>query len=112
MNKIEFLIQGSSDSEYQVIFYKTSNSVAATCTCLAGENGTYCKHRLDILKGEITNVKSKNTNQVSMVLEWYANSPLQQQVNLLEELEDEKQQLTKRIFKEKKSLAKMLSKAA
>ena len=36
-NKIKFLVQGSSDEPYEVIFSKEGGRFTASCTCTAGQ---------------------------------------------------------------------------
>lgn len=112
MNTIKFLVNGSTGNEYEVTFYKTDKSLAATCTCPAAEKGTYCKHRFEILKGETSRLKTTNKGDVVIVLNWYKKSPLEEKVNLIRQLEDEQQALSSQISKEKKELARMFQKAS
>lgn len=112
MNTIKFLVNGSTGNEYEVIFYKTDKSLAATCTCPAGEKGTYCKHRLEILKGDTSGIKTPNKSDIAIVLNWYKKSPLEEKVNLISQLEDEQQTLSSQSSKEKKALEIMLQKAS
>ena len=52
MERIDFLVQGSAFHPYEVKFLKRSEkNLSAYCTCPAGDNGQYCKHRFSILEG-------------------------------------------------------------
>jgi uncharacterized Zn finger protein len=48
MEEICFLVQGSAEEPYKVTFRKKGNNLSAYCTCPAGENGQYCKHRIEV----------------------------------------------------------------
>lgn len=50
MNQIKFLVIGSSENPYEVNFIRRGNNLSAHCTCPAGENGQYCKHRFRNLR--------------------------------------------------------------
>jgi hypothetical protein len=45
MEEARFLVQGSAPSPCKVVFVKEDKNLTATCTCPAGQNGQYCKHR-------------------------------------------------------------------
>lgn len=77
MERIEFLVQGSAPAPYEVIFARDNNEVTASCSCPAGDNGTYCKHRLDILDGVLGGVVSENAHQVREVVSWLPGSSLE-----------------------------------
>ncbi|APR39374.1 SWIM zinc finger family protein [Paraburkholderia sp. SOS3] len=77
METIEFLVQGSAPDPYRVTFVRDSNEVSALCSCPAGENGGYCKHRLSILDGVLDGVVSTNAHQVREVGSWLPGSSLE-----------------------------------
>lgn len=77
METIEFLVQGSSPSPYQVTFQKNGEHLAAFCTCAAGESGQACKHRLNILKALKEGIVSDNVHQVKVVASWLPGSNLE-----------------------------------
>lgn len=58
--RIEFLVQGSAAEPYRVSFWRVGDNVKSSCTCQAGENGLACKHRLNLLDGDVTNLVSSS----------------------------------------------------
>lgn len=48
-----FKIQGSLGNLYTVSFYLENNRMVSECNCMAGKNGLFCKHRYQILTGDI-----------------------------------------------------------
>lgn len=76
MESIQFLVQGSAKDPYELTFSRDGNVVTATCTCRAGDNGTYCKHRQTIFDGKGAGVVSENQQQVATVASWWPNSNL------------------------------------
>jgi len=70
MEEICFLVQGSAEEPYKVTFRKNGNDLSAHCTCPAGENGQYCKHRINILCGITHGIVSENEAKVKVVNLW------------------------------------------
>jgi len=64
VERFEFIIKGSKGDPYSVTFEIDGDVAHAFCTCQAGANGLYCKHRFSILDGEITRLLSSNTEDV------------------------------------------------
>jgi uncharacterized Zn finger protein len=60
MEETYFIVQGSADEPYKVTFRRKGNNLSAYCTCPAGENGQYCKHRFRILAGCDDGIVSEN----------------------------------------------------
>ena len=83
-NKIQFLVTGSSDEPYEVVFMKDGEKISATCTCPAGIYGRYCKHRLNIIDGERTNIVSDNADEVEIIQTWVSGSQIE---SVLREIE-------------------------
>jgi hypothetical protein len=105
MERIEFLVQGSSEDPYRVTFERHGNQIISFCTCLAGENGTYCKHRLSILGGLDTGVVSANLDQVAIVASWLPGSNIDAKLAELAVAERNLQQAKNEVTKAKKKLA-------
>lgn len=68
METREFLVQGSALEPYKVTFKKVGGNLSAYCTCPAGENGMYCKHRFNILEGSTKGIVSGNEADVQIVV--------------------------------------------
>ncbi len=77
MDTIRFLVQGSASLPYEVTFQKQGANLAAFCSCPAGENGQYCKHRFRILEGSREGIVSGNENQVETVVSWLPGSDVE-----------------------------------
>jgi uncharacterized Zn finger protein len=69
METIRFLVQGSTNDPYEVVFTKAPGQIKASCTCPAGRNGQYCKHRINILQGNVTGIVSGNQGAVKVILD-------------------------------------------
>lgn len=60
--RLEFFVQGSATEPYQISFWRIDENVNSSCTCIAGKNGLACKHRLNLLDGDVTNLISSSTD--------------------------------------------------
>lgn len=108
MKTIEFLVKGSSPDPYHVTFTKDGDNLNAFCTCPAGENGQYCKHRFSILSGSENSVVSENKEQVATVQSWLPGSDLEVALMDLAEAEHEYDHAKKHLSKAKKNVAKAM----
>ena len=89
MTTIDFQVQGSAPDPYTVTFELHGTKLSAYCTCPAGENGQYCKHRFAILGGNTSGVVSGNVGEVTTVASWLVGSNVQTAMNALAAAEAE-----------------------
>ncbi len=107
-DKIVFQVQGSSADPYTVTFYKKGRNFSAICTCQAGQNGMYCKHRFGIMNGDPSNITSQNTNQVKTIQEWLIGTDVEQAMEEVALAEKKAADAKKELTKAKKNLAKSM----
>ena len=110
MKEIEFLVRGSAPEPYRVTFIKNENNLSAFCTCPAGENGQYCKHRFTILAGDAKAIISKNKEKVAAVLGWLSGTELESALIELAEAEHEYDAARERLTTAKKRAARAMIK--
>jgi hypothetical protein len=108
MDRIVFLVKGSSPQPYQVTFTKKGPNVSASCTCPAGENGQYCKHRFGILAGSDANLIDPNPEDVARIGSWLPGSDIETAWVEVKHLENEAEQIKVQLSKAKKALAKAM----
>jgi uncharacterized Zn finger protein len=108
METLEFLVQGSAVEPYRVSFRHEGTNLSAYCTCPAGENGMYCKHRIRILQGLIEAVVSGNTKDVGTVAGWLAGTDVETTLQTVISLEEEATRIKNALSAAKKMLAKCL----
>ena len=60
-----FFVQGSETEPNKVTFIKDGLNLSCYCTCKAGQNGLYCKHRFNLLDGITNNLVSNNLDEVN-----------------------------------------------
>ena len=108
MERLDFLVKGSSPEPYHVTFSKSGTNISAYCTCPAGENGQYCKHRLGILGGSAINVISENVRDIAIVSSWLPGSDIEAAWVEVKRLEHEAEQIKSQLTQAKKALAKAM----
>lgn len=109
MKNVAVEVYGSEGDVYQVAFTALSGKAMANCTCKAGSNGQFCKHRLALLAGDMGRLvdKSKAT-EVREVLGWAEFAPILEQVSRLHEIEAQMDELEKARASLKKAVGKAL----
>lgn len=55
-DSIEIHIRGSTGTPYIATFVRTGDTLHTTCSCQAGVKKIHCKHRLQLLDGNISSV--------------------------------------------------------
>jgi SWIM zinc finger len=65
VERVEFIVEGSQGDEYGVTFEINGAAARASCTCPAGSNGQYCKHRLGLMDGDASPLLSDNNSDVA-----------------------------------------------
>ena len=107
-NKREFLVQGSTPIPYKVVFTKNGDNLTARCSCKAGIHGMHCKHRINILKGDVKGIVSQNEEDVEVVVSWLPGSDVEAVFNELDVAEAEYKKVNEKFKAVKKSLARAL----
>ena len=109
MQKISFEVQGSAAEPYGVVFVKRSDTnLSAYCSCPAGENGQYCKHRFSILAGVTKGIVSDNLEDVKIIQSWLPGTDVEEAILKMRELEAEAAKIKKELSAAKKFVAKAM----
>lgn len=109
METITFNVQGSSPEPYEVTFVlRSDRNFSAYCSCPAGENGQYCKHRFSILEGTTKGIVSGNLEQVSVVKSWLTGTDVESAISKMRHLETEAEKIKKALTAAKKEVAKAM----
>lgn len=106
MNELIFSVQGSAKEPYKVTFKKNGSNLSAYCTCPAGENGQYCKHRFNILGGITDGVVSGNELDVDIVASWLFGTDVELALNEIIDAEEKFEIAKLNLSLAKKKLAK------
>ncbi|MFH1702022.1 MAG: SWIM zinc finger family protein [Nitrospirota bacterium] len=108
MEEIYFLVQGSAEEPYKVTFKKNGSNLSAYCTCPAGENGQYCKHRFRILDGCNEGIVSANKDEVMIIRSWLCGTDVEAALMEVAEKERIFEKVKKDLSIAKKKLARVM----
>lgn len=109
MTEIQFEVQGSAQDPYQVVFVRRSErNLSAYCSCPAGENGQYCKHRMNLLGGVTEGLVSGNEDDVKVVQSWLAGTDLEAAIQKMQSLQQEADRIKNALSAAKKDVAKAM----
>ncbi|WP_295430706.1 SWIM zinc finger family protein [uncultured Thiodictyon sp.] len=107
--RVSFLVAGSAEEPYEVIFRNENGKVNVFCTCPAGENGLHCKHRLAIIEGSASAVVSANLDELEVVRTWLNGSDLEMACSEFRDAEKSFEEAKARFAKVKKKLGKVMN---
>ena len=109
MEEIVFEVQGSAPQPYRVVFVRRSQtSLSAYCSCPAGENGQYCKHRFAILDGVLEGLVSSNADAVKIIQSWLPGTNVEKSLLKMRGLEKEAARIKRELSSAKKELCKAM----
>jgi uncharacterized Zn finger protein len=100
-----FLVKGSASEPYKVTFEKDGSNLSAYCTCPAGQNAQYCKHRFAILEGNADAVVSENVADVKKVVGWLQGTDVERALQEVALAEKELARAKNKLSEVKKRLA-------
>jgi uncharacterized Zn finger protein len=106
---LKFLVQGSQAEPYTIVFSRAGDTLAATCTCAAGMNNQYCKHRFGLLSGDATDLASENASEINQLPEMLAGSNLEAALRALAEAEAGQQAAAKLVSNCKRAVARAMA---
>lgn len=108
-NKIEFKVKGSAAEPYLVIFVRPGpGQLHAYCSCPAGSNGQYCKHRTQILEGDDGAIVSANRPDGLTVRNWLVGTEAEMHLRALRAAEGEIERAKKTLTAAQKDFARSL----
>ncbi|MFW6046992.1 MAG: hypothetical protein ACOCP4_04315 [Candidatus Woesearchaeota archaeon] len=100
----------SSESIYSVVFEIDNDTLRVHCDCQAGIYGKLCKHKINILEGDTSNIIDlKEYNEISDILSKVNNSDFATKNNSVKEIDNEIKKMNSKKKKLKKELEQMLS---
>jgi len=106
MQELIFSVQGSAKEPYKVTFRKNGNNLSAYCTCPAGDNGQYCKHRFNIFGSLTDGIVSANKFEVDIVASWLSGTDVETALNEVMSAEEQFEIAKLNLSSAKKRLAK------
>jgi len=106
MKEFIFFVQGSAKEPYKVTFRKTGDNLSAYCTCPAGDNGQYCKHRFNILGGITAGIVTSTERGVEEVTSRLVGTDVEAALNNVMDAEEQFESAKLKLSVAKKQLAK------
>jgi hypothetical protein len=104
-----YFVKSESTAEtYQLEASSKDGRVSFLCTCLGAQNGAACKHRLNLIHGDITNLVVDGSSEVPALKAMLAGTSLERSIDILSELEKEAEVLKRRITSQKKIIARQM----
>jgi DNA polymerase-3 subunit epsilon len=67
---LSFSVRGSTGNTYEITARKAPDKLRVSCTCQAGQNRIWCKHRTALFDGDVSNLLSGNVLDVKKLAEW------------------------------------------
>lgn len=106
MSRLSFKVESSRTGElYSLSAYQTKTGLRFSCTCAAGDNGSYCKHRVNLLMGDISGLKGRNVDDVEKLRVMFDGSPAIAIITDIAQLEGEAEALKAKLKTRKRDLA-------
>ena len=88
-NAIHFDVEGSTGNIYGIVAWRTANHFHMTCTCDAGKNSHFCKHRDALLNGIVDHLVSNNTADVAKLIVMIAHTEAGRLFTCVRELQNQ-----------------------
>jgi len=76
-HKVSFVVAGSKGNTYNVDFIRRENNLTAFCDCRAGVSRVQCKHRVNLLLGDVTGLLEGHEN-LAKLKELFAGTDVEQ----------------------------------
>lgn len=108
VDRLVFIVQGSQAEPYQVILEKNGGNLNAYCTCAAGANGQYCKHRFRILSGNAQDLIDPDSASLCLAVDWLVGTDVETAIIALAKAEDGFAKAKAELAQAKKAVAKAM----
>lgn len=108
MQQLRFTVEGSKGDEYEILFEREGNNLDVFCTCPAGDNGLYCKHRFALMEGDVTKLLSENEDEVPIIKNLLKGTDVEAAYNEVLKVQAAYDEIGERLKKAKKTLAKAM----
>lgn len=106
--RLEFIVEGSRGDQYRVTDERTAENLNVFCTCKAGEDSLYCKHRFALFDGDTTNLQSGNEDYVGLLQEMLNGTDVELALNDVKRLDMAHEDARKALGSAKRALAKAM----
>jgi hypothetical protein len=104
-----FQVRSSSSAEVYDVGATLQPVLRITCTCAAGAIGGFCKHRTDLLEGDLTNLVTVDEADISILIQAVDGSEIRRAMNDITALDAEIETLKRKLGAVKKQLSRALN---
>jgi hypothetical protein len=87
-NSLLFDVEGSTGNIYRIVAWRSGSHFHMTCTCDAGRNSRFCKHRAALLHGVVDHLLSGNVEDVGKLVEMFRGTEVAHLLSTVQALED------------------------
>ncbi|MAC81476.1 MAG: hypothetical protein CML66_25835 [Rhodobacteraceae bacterium] len=98
----------SSGEIYGISFVRAGDNLICKCSCPAGKNGQVCKHRLNILQGNIDDVTGGQIERIDLVPSIVSGTDVERALVAYLSIDEELAAVKKRVSAAKKALSKAM----
>ena len=109
MKNLTISVVSDSGNFYNVTFKKADDVFTSSCNCTAGEHGQICKHRLNILNGDLSGTRDIKRDDILAMLTWFKETRAEEALKQLNSAQNELEQAKKRLASAKKQLSRILN---
>jgi uncharacterized Zn finger protein len=102
---LRFYVQGSAQEPYFVQIKIEGTDLTAVCDCPAGQNGQYCKHRVNLLKGSEAAVVRGDIDKISEIPTLIRGTNVERAMHDLDAALEEEERIKKTVSNKKKAFA-------
>lgn len=106
---LRFAVKGSTGNSYEINASRDADNFRMSCTCEAGQNKLYCKHRISLLEGDVGLILSGNEADINQLLRLAAGTSVEKRLRTVKELEAAKAAIETKLKAEKKALAREMT---
>ncbi len=106
---LEFVVVGSQGDPYEIIATRDGADVTISCNCTAGERGQLCRHRLNLLNGDITDLDSDNDADIATLAAWLPGTPFAEAMEALHKAQATYDAAKPELARSKKALGRIMS---
>lgn len=108
MAQLRFTVEGSKGDPYDILFEREGDNLNAFCTCAAGDNGMYCKHRFALMDGDVSKLLSDNESDVAKLKALMQGTDVETAYQEVLETQKQANEINARLKAAKKVLAKAM----
>lgn len=106
--KLKFDVQGSEPVPYEIVATKRGSNMTMTCDCMGAAMGRHCKHRVNLLCGDITHLVSNNAQDVEKLKEMVKGTDVEHALEAVLEAETAQRDAKRHHDGTKRALARAL----